>query len=330
MAWLAGDESFLTVSWLSPRARATSRSARVPSRGRAPRAIMLHERAWRPAFRARSAASSMKARAAHAAALLQADGILGNVEIGIAHEDAAKASVLAQFAGEQCRRDAEEPAATSPRPRGSALRQWRQALCRQPPCRLFKHFARDEQRSRRTQLLTCERRQRHTVAFRHAWRAGANSTNRSVRRRTSVRSVPIRHALGHVCRMAALAECKGNATALVLDLYEQAENFARTGQYRFTPPIHVIVALPPGARGALTAEGGVAGRGGRCAAARPRPHRTGMRAHRLRGALARRPACRRRSSSPSACRPIRELRSSRRFYDQLENRGYAIYPGKLT
>ncbi len=65
-----------------------------------------------------------------------------------------------------------------------------------------------------------------------------------------------------VCRNEALAECKGNATTLVLDLFDQAEAFARTGQYRFTPPIHVIVALGKAIE-EHAAEGGVSGRGKR-------------------------------------------------------------------
>ncbi len=65
-----------------------------------------------------------------------------------------------------------------------------------------------------------------------------------------------------VCRKTALAECKGNATTLVLDLFDQADGFTKTGQYRFTPPIHVIVALG-NAIEEHAAEGGVAGRGKR-------------------------------------------------------------------
>ncbi len=38
-------------------------------------------------------------------------------------------------------------------------------------------------------------------------------------------------------RKSTLAGAKGNATTLVLDLYDQAANFEKTGQYRFTPPI---------------------------------------------------------------------------------------------
>ncbi|HVY42765.1 MAG TPA: 2-aminoethylphosphonate--pyruvate transaminase, partial [Hyphomicrobiaceae bacterium] len=46
-----------------------------------------------------------------------------------------------------------------------------------------------------------------------------------------------------IARTAALRETKGNATTLVLDLFDQWENFNKTGQYRFTPPIHVIVSF---------------------------------------------------------------------------------------
>src|SRR6266513_728297 len=46
-----------------------------------------------------------------------------------------------------------------------------------------------------------------------------------------------------ICRKAALEKTAGNATTLVLDLHDQWRNFERTGQYSFTPPIHVIVAF---------------------------------------------------------------------------------------
>ena len=67
-----------------------------------------------------------------------------------------------------------------------------------------------------------------------------------------------------ICRREALAASKGQATTLVLDLHDQWANFEKTGQYRFTPPIHVIVAFHQ-ALEEFTAEGGVAGRGGRYA-----------------------------------------------------------------
>jgi 2-aminoethylphosphonate-pyruvate transaminase len=65
-----------------------------------------------------------------------------------------------------------------------------------------------------------------------------------------------------ICREAALSETKGNATTLVLDLHDQWQNFVKTGQYRFTPPIHVIVSFHQ-ALMEFFDEGGQPGRGGR-------------------------------------------------------------------
>src|SRR5918911_2461828 len=71
--------------------------------------------------------------------------------------------------------------------------------------------------------------------------------------------------LGFVlARKEALAETEGNATTLVLDLLDQHRAIEKTGQYRFTPPIHVIVAFHK-ALEEFFAEGGVPGRGGRYA-----------------------------------------------------------------
>ncbi len=128
-----------------------------------------------------------------------------------------------------------------------------------------------------------------------------------------------------VCRNEALAECKGNATTLVLDLFDQAEAFARTGQYRFTPPIHVIVALGKAIE-EHAAEGGVAGRGKR--------YREnagvlidGMRAMGFRTLLPD------RLQAPIIVTfhmPTDPKFVFQRFYDALKDRGYVIYPGKLT
>ena len=67
-----------------------------------------------------------------------------------------------------------------------------------------------------------------------------------------------------IARKDALARAQGNATTLTLDLQDQWANFEKTGQYRFTPPIHVIVAFHQALQ-EFDAEGGVAGRGGRYA-----------------------------------------------------------------
>jgi 2-aminoethylphosphonate-pyruvate transaminase len=128
-----------------------------------------------------------------------------------------------------------------------------------------------------------------------------------------------------ICRNEALAECKSNATTLVLDLFDQAEAFARTGQYRFTPPIHVIVALGKAIE-EHAAEGGVAGRGKRY-----RENAAvlidGMRAMGFRTLLPD------RLQAPIIVTfhmPNDPRFVFQRFYDALKDRGYVIYPGKLT
>jgi 2-aminoethylphosphonate-pyruvate transaminase len=128
-----------------------------------------------------------------------------------------------------------------------------------------------------------------------------------------------------VCRKSALAECNGNATTLVLDLFEQAEGFAKTGQYRFTPPIHVIVALGKAIE-EHAAEGGVAGRGKRYAE-NARVLIDGMRAMGFRTLL---PDALQAPIIVTFHMPTDPKFVFQRFYDGLKDRGYVIYPGKLT
>ena len=128
-----------------------------------------------------------------------------------------------------------------------------------------------------------------------------------------------------VCRKEALAECKGNATTLVLDLFDQAEGFAKTGQYRFTPPIHVIVALGKAIE-EHAAEGGVAGRGKRYRD-NAKVLIDGMRAMGFRTLLSD------RLQAPIIITfhmPTDPRFVFQQFYDGLKDRGYVIYPGKLT
>jgi 2-aminoethylphosphonate-pyruvate transaminase len=128
-----------------------------------------------------------------------------------------------------------------------------------------------------------------------------------------------------ICRREALAQSKGQATTLVLDLHDQWANFERTGQYRFTPPIHVIVAFHQ-ALEEFAAEGGVAGRGGRYAS-NCRILIEGMRALGFRTLL------RDELQAPIIVTfhmPQHPGFVFQRFYDSLKERGYVIYPGKLT
>ncbi|NMJ40616.1 2-aminoethylphosphonate--pyruvate transaminase [Roseomonas sp. JC162] len=132
--------------------------------------------------------------------------------------------------------------------------------------------------------------------------------------------------LGFVlCRRDVLAKAKGNATTLVLDLHDQWLAFEKTGQYRFTPPIQVIVAFHQ----ALTeflAEGGQPGRGGRYTA-NCRLLVDGMRALGFRPLL---PDALQAPIIVTFHMPKDPRFVFQRFYDSLKDRGYVIYPGKLT
>jgi 2-aminoethylphosphonate-pyruvate transaminase len=132
--------------------------------------------------------------------------------------------------------------------------------------------------------------------------------------------------LGFVlCRITALEKTKGNAVSLTLDLFEQWQNLEKTSQYRFTPPIHCIVAFDQ----ALTEheqEGGVAGRGARYR----NNHKIlvdGMRALGFETLLPD------RLQAPIIVTfhmPSDPKFVFEQFYDGLKDRGFVIYPGKLT
>ncbi len=62
-----------------------------------------------------------------------------------------------------------------------------------------------------------------------------------------------------IVRRDALAACEGRARTLTLDLFDQHRGLESDGQFRFTPPTHVLLALDQ-ALAELRAEGGPAAR----------------------------------------------------------------------
>jgi 2-aminoethylphosphonate-pyruvate transaminase len=128
-----------------------------------------------------------------------------------------------------------------------------------------------------------------------------------------------------LARIEDLKESQGRAPCLSLDLYDQWQALEQTGQYRFTPPIHCIVAFDQ----ALTEheeEGGVAGRGAR--------YRNnwrilidGMRALGFEALL---PEHLQAPIIVTFRMPADPRFHFQTFYDKLKDRGYVIYPGKLT
>jgi 2-aminoethylphosphonate-pyruvate transaminase len=128
-----------------------------------------------------------------------------------------------------------------------------------------------------------------------------------------------------ICRKSALEQTAGNATTLVLDLHDQWKNFEKTGQYRFTPPIHVIVSFHQ-ALMEFFEEGGQPGRGKRYAE-NCKVLIDGMRA------LGFEPLLSDNLQAPIIVTfrmPADPRFRFQEFYDRLKERGYVIYPGKLT
>jgi len=128
-----------------------------------------------------------------------------------------------------------------------------------------------------------------------------------------------------ICRKEALDACKGNSPSLTLDLFDQFQALEKTGQWRFTPPIHCIVAFDQAIK-EHEAEGGVAGRGGRyrnnC-----RILVEGMRKLGFETLLPD------RLQAPIIVTfhmPADPKFVFQTFYDKLSDRGFVIYPGKLT
>jgi 2-aminoethylphosphonate-pyruvate transaminase len=132
--------------------------------------------------------------------------------------------------------------------------------------------------------------------------------------------------LGFVlCRRAALEAAKGNAPSLSLDLFDQWQAMEKTGQWRFTPPIHCIVAFDQAIQ-EHAAEGGLAGRGARyrsnCRILVEGMRKLGFETllpDRLQAPIIV------TFRMPADPRFVFET-----FYDRLRERGYVIYPGKLT
>ena len=135
--------------------------------------------------------------------------------------------------------------------------------------------------------------------------------------RHGLRDRPPRRARGR-------AKATRTASASISSPSGAASSRTTSGASRRRP-----MSSPPSTRRStsMRPKGGVAGRGARYARNCSHPGRRHGGAG-LRDCCCR-PRCRRRSSSPSACRPIRAFVFDA-FYDRLRAAGFVIYPGKLT
>ncbi len=128
-----------------------------------------------------------------------------------------------------------------------------------------------------------------------------------------------------IARRDSLIKCQGQADTLVLDMYAQWIGLENDGQFRFTPPTHALLAFRQALR-ELDEEGGVSAR-----AARYQDNfntlAEGMSALGFKEYLSR---DRQGYIINSYHYPEVAAFDFKVFYNKLNDRGYIIYPGKLT
>lgn len=128
-----------------------------------------------------------------------------------------------------------------------------------------------------------------------------------------------------IARKTELESCKGNSHSLALDLHAQWENMVKSGQWRYTPPTHVVAAFLEALR-LHAIEGGMEGRGARYVKNRD-VMVAGMRALGFETLL------KDRWLSPIIVTffcPADPKFVFTEFYQRMKDKGFIIYPGKLT
>jgi 2-aminoethylphosphonate-pyruvate transaminase len=128
-----------------------------------------------------------------------------------------------------------------------------------------------------------------------------------------------------LARRDALGASAGRSHSLALDLHDQWAYLERTSQWRYTPPTHVVAALHA-AIAQHRAEGGVAARGARYAANCETLVR-GMRRLGFRTLL---PDTLQAPIIVTFHAPGHAAWSFGDFYRHMRDRGFILYPGKLT
>ncbi|MBV4481936.1 2-aminoethylphosphonate--pyruvate transaminase [Pseudomonas khavaziana] len=124
---------------------------------------------------------------------------------------------------------------------------------------------------------------------------------------------------------AALAASQGNCHSLAMDLFDQHTYMVKTGQWRFTPPTHVVAALHE-ALLQYAEEGGLPARHQRYAD-NCQALLDGMAALGLRSFL---PAAIQAPIIVTFHAPQDPRYQFRNFYERVKAKGFILYPGKLT
>lgn len=128
-----------------------------------------------------------------------------------------------------------------------------------------------------------------------------------------------------ILRKEALEQCRGNCHSLSLDLYDQWQSYLRTRQWRYTPPTTVVAALAEALK-QFQAQGGVAGRGARyrknCDILISGLEKLGFVSFLPRAIQA--------PIITTWHAPADPKYNFNAFYDKVRERGFTLYPGKLT
>jgi 2-aminoethylphosphonate-pyruvate transaminase len=128
-----------------------------------------------------------------------------------------------------------------------------------------------------------------------------------------------------LAKIETLKNTEGYARTLSLDLYAQWKGLESDGQFRFTPPIHAILAFRQ-ALIELEEEGGVTARGERY----KRNYEITLLAMAKMGFKPYLSPGHRGYIITSFYYPTHPNFDFRRFYESLSKKGYLIYPGKLS
>jgi 2-aminoethylphosphonate-pyruvate transaminase len=126
-------------------------------------------------------------------------------------------------------------------------------------------------------------------------------------------------------RKSALEQCAGNSSSLSLDLYDQWAYMEKTTQWRYTPPTHVVVALDAALEQYLST-GGQPARLARYTA-NCETLIAGMKE------MGFRPFLDSRIQAPIIVTfhaPADPRYAFKAFYDKVRDKGFILYPGKLT
>ena len=128
-----------------------------------------------------------------------------------------------------------------------------------------------------------------------------------------------------ICRRDKLEASEGKASSLALDLYDQWKTMEKDGKWRFTSPTHTVLAFARALK-ELEAEGGIPARSARYTRNNRlligKMEELGLRSY-----------IDREHQGPiitTFCYPKDHTFSFGEMYRYVKERGYAIYPGKLT